>query len=344
MRSFLFCHIDLVTHVTDFPLLHRPRRLRKSAALRTLVRETVVSPNQCVLPLFITAETNTVRPVSSLPGHFQWSTDRLEAELDTLEAAGIHSVLLFGLPLSKDETGTQAWNAVGPVPRAAAVIRKHLPNALIIADVCLCEYTTHGHCGPLRARDGAVQNDETIALLGKAAVTYADAGVDVVAPSAMMDGQVHAIRSALNAAGHQDVPIMSYAAKYASAFYGPFREAAGSVPASGDRRGYQMDFANAREAMREVALDVAEGADILMVKPAGAYLDIIRAVRDRFDLPLAAYQVSGEFAMITAAAERGWLDEARAGMESLTAIKRAGADIIITYFAKQVAGWNAQLA
>ncbi|MGV3709142.1 MAG: porphobilinogen synthase [Gemmatimonas sp.] len=324
----------------DAGLTYRPRRLRRTGALRSLVREHRVSVEDCVLPLFITAEQNTVNPIGSMRGHSQHSVDRLPAELDALSASGVSSVILFGIPSTKDATGTHAWNPQGPVPRAIREIKRRSPDTVVMADVCLCEYTDHGHCGVLQGADGQVLNDSTLTLLARAAVAYADAGADMIAPSAMMDGQVAAIREGLDDAGHRDIPIMAYSAKYASAFYGPFRDAAGSTPSFGDRRAYQMDPPNAREALYEVALDLEEGADIIMVKPAGAYLDIIRQTRDQMDRPLAAYQVSGEYAMILAAAERGWLDEERAAMESLTAIKRAGADIIITYFAKQVQQWT----
>lgn len=309
--------------------------------MRALVREHRVSVHDCVLPLFITGASNTVHAIGSMRGHAQHSVDRLPAELDALAASQVSSVILFGIPTEKDATGSQAANPSGPVPRAIAAIKRRAPDIVVMADVCLCEYTTHGHCGVLDADGGTVLNDESLAGLARAAVAYADAGADVIAPSAMMDGQVAAIRDALDRAGHTDVPIMAYSAKYASAFYGPFRDAAGSTPSFGDRRGYQMDPPNAREALYEVSLDLQEGADIIMVKPAGAYLDIIRQTRDAMDRPLAAYQVSGEYAMIVAAAERGWIDESRAALESLTAIKRAGADIILTYFAKQVAAWTA---
>jgi porphobilinogen synthase len=325
-------------------LLHRPRRLRGTGAMRALVRETHFSSADCVLPLFVTAEHDVSRPIGSMPGHSQLSVDQLPREVDSIVEAGVPAVILFGIPLEKDATGTGAWSADGPVPRAIQAIRNRAPETLVIADVCMCEYTSHGHCGTLHDDTGHVMNDVTLESLGRAAVAYADAGVDIVAPSAMMDGQVAAIRRALDAAGHTAVPIMAYSAKYASAFYGPFRDAAGSTPSFGDRRGYQMDPGNAREAAREVELDVEEGADIIMVKPAGAYLDIIRQTRDTISKPIAAYQVSGEFAMIKAAAERGWIDEERAALESLIAIRRAGADIIITYFAKQVAGWQRNYA
>jgi porphobilinogen synthase len=318
----------------------RTRRLRRGAALRSMVAETRLSARQLVHPLFIRHGTLVESAIASMPGHAQRSVDRLAPDVDDALALGIPAMLLFGIPAEKDETGSHAWAASGPVPRAIAAIKRQHADAIVIADVCLCEYTSHGHCGVL-GDGGIVMNDETLPLLGRAAVAYADAGADIVAPSAMMDGQVRAIRGALDDAGHQDVAILSYAVKYASAFYGPFRDAAESAPAFGDRRGYQMDPANAREALREAALDVAEGADMLMVKPAGPYLDVVRAVRERFDLPLAAYQVSGEYAMLCAAAERGWLDARRATLESLLGIRRAGADLIITYAAKDAARWLA---
>jgi porphobilinogen synthase len=318
----------------------RPRRLRGSPALRAMVAESRLDVRQLVHPMFVREGSGVERPIASMPGHAQRSVDRLPAELDETFALGVPAVLLFGIPEQKDDGGSGAWSAGGPVPRAIAAIRQRHAGAVIVADVCLCEYTSHGHCGVL-AND-TVDNDATLPLLARAAVAYADAGADVVAPSAMMDGQVAAIRRALDDAGHGNVAILSYAVKYASAFYGPFREAAESAPAFGDRRAYQMDPPNVREALREAALDVAEGADMLMVKPAGPYLDVIRAVRERVDLPLAAYQVSGEYAMIKAAAERGWLDERRAALEALLGIRRAGADMIITYFARQAARWLAE--
>jgi porphobilinogen synthase len=320
-------------------LLHRPRRLRQNAAMRRMVRETQLSADDLIAPLFIADGQGIVRPISSMPGQAQRSVDRLDAEIDELMELRVPAVLLFGIPTHKDATGSSGWDSNGPVPRAIRAIKQRAPELLVIADVCLCEYTDHGHCGVLAGERGDVLNDPTLELLAKEAVAYADAGVDIVAPSAMMDGQVAAIRTGLDAAGHQNVPILAYAAKFASAFYGPFREAAESTPQFGDRRAYQMDPANGREALREVALDMAEGADMLMVKPAGAYLDVIRVVRERYELPLAAYQVSGEFAMIKAAAQNGWLDERRAALESLLAIRRAGADMIITYYAKDAARW-----
>jgi porphobilinogen synthase len=321
----------------------RPRRLRRTAALRRMVRETQLSADDLIAPLFIADGQGVVRPIGSMPGQAQRSVDRIDAEIDELAELRVPAVLLFGIPAHKDATGSSGWDPQGPVPRAIRAIKRRAPDMLVVADVCLCEYTDHGHCGVLADAPGQgdVLNDPTLELLARESVAYADAGVDIIAPSAMMDGQVAAIRAGLDAAGHINVPILSYAAKFASAFYGPFREAAESTPQFGDRRAYQMDHANAREALREVELDVAEGADMLMVKPAGAYLDIIRAVRERYDLPLAAYQVSGEFAMIKAAAQNGWLDERRAALESLMAIRRAGADMIITYYAKDAARWLA---
>lgn len=319
----------------------RPRRLRARSALRDLVSETRLEARQLAHPLFVRHGSGIERPIASLPGHAQRSVDRMGEDVDALVAAGVSTFLLFGIPEHKDVRGTGASDERGPVPRAIALIRERHSEAVVIADVCLCEYTSHGHCG-VPDEHGSVDNDATLPLLASAAVAYASAGADIVAPSAMMDGQVGAIRAALDAAGHGSTAILSYAVKYASAFYGPFREAAESAPSHGDRRGYQMDSRNAREALREAALDVREGADMLMVKPAGPYLDVLRQVRDRFSLPLAAYQVSGEYAMLKAAAERGWLDERRAALESLTAIRRAGADLIITYYAREAAQWLAE--
>jgi porphobilinogen synthase len=316
----------------------RPRRLRRTAALRDALGETTLRAAQLVHPLFVRDGLDTQRPIASMPGHAQRTVDRLDGEVDDLVELGIRSVLLFGIPDEKDEHGTGAWDPAGPVPRAIAELKRRDSAVTVIADVCLCEYTAHGHCGVLDERD-AVGNDATLPLLARAAVAYADAGADVVAPSAMMDGQVAAIRSALDDAGHAGVAILAYAVKYASAFYGPFRDAAQSTPAFGDRRAYQMAPPNAREALREAKLDEEEGADLLMVKPAGPYLDIIHRVRESTDLPVAAYQVSGEYAMLKAAAERGWIDEPRAAMESLLGIRRAGADLVITYYAKAAARW-----
>ncbi|ABQ90142.1 porphobilinogen synthase [Roseiflexus sp. RS-1] len=324
-------------------LIQRPRRLRRTPALRRMVRETTLSVDHLIAPLFIAAGSGIVRPIRSMPGHAQLSVDQLDLEINEIAELQIPAVLLFGIPAHKDPIGSSGWDPEGPVPQAIRAIKQRAPQLTVIADVCVCEYTSHGHCGILAETPGSgdVLNDPTLDILARCAVAYADAGADIVAPSAMMDGQVAAIRSALDAAGHTQVAILSYAAKFASAFYGPFREAAESTPAFGDRRAYQMDPANGREALREVDLDVAEGADMIMVKPAGAYLDIISAVRQRYHLPLAAYQVSGEYAMIKAAAQLGWLDERRAALESLIAIRRAGADMIITYFAKDAARWIA---
>ncbi|HEY0322676.1 MAG TPA: porphobilinogen synthase [Pyrinomonadaceae bacterium] len=314
-------------------LIHRPRRLRRRAPLRALVRETQLAREDFVLPFFVCSGEGVRREVPSMPGVHNLSVDQMVLEATTAYELGIQAVLLFGLPEGKDETATGAYAENGIVQQAIRALRRAVPEMIIIADTCLCEYTSHGHCGVVR--EGEVLNDETLSLLARTAVSQAEAGADIVAPSAMMDGQVAAIREGLDDAGFEQVPIMSYAVKYASAFYGPFREAADSAPAFGDRRAYQMDAANAREALREAELDYAEGADMLMVKPALPYLDILKAVRDRFDLPLAAYHVSGEYAMIKAAAERGWIDEERVMMETLTSIKRAGADIIITYYARE---------
>jgi porphobilinogen synthase len=316
-------------------LIHRPRRLRRREAVRAMVREARVGRENLVLPLFACAGSGVRREVSSMPGVFNLSVDEIAREAAAAHDEGVPAVILFGLPESKDETATGAYARDGVVQQAVRAVRRAAPEMLVATDTCLCEYTSHGHCGVVRG--GEVLNDESLELLARTAVSQAEAGTDVVAPSAMMDGQVGAIREALDAAGFDQVAIMSYAVKYASAFYGPFREAADSAPAFGDRRAYQMDAGNAREALREAELDYAEGADILMVKPALAYLDVLRMVRDRFDVPLAAYHVSGEYAMLKAAAARGWLDEQRAMMETLTSIRRAGADIIITYYAREAA-------
>lgn len=330
---------DAITKLGSVTPPERPRRTRRTAALRGFVRETQMHVRDFIHPLFIVEGSNVSKDIATMPGHAQLSVDKLAAELAEIQKLGITSVLLFGIPKHKDATGTGAFDANGPVPRAIREIKRLAPEMLVIADVCLCEYTSHGHCGVVRDESGVVINDETIPLLGAAAVCYAEAGADIVAPSAMMDGQVAAIRHALDEAGWSETPILSYAAKHASAFYGPFRDAAESPPSFGDRRAYQMDPANAREALREVQLDVDEGADMLMVKPAGSALDIIFQVRAHFPHPLVAYQVSGEYAMLKAAAQRGWLDEPRAALESLLAIKRAGADRIITYYAKEAARW-----
>ncbi len=316
-------------------IIHRPRRLRRSEHLRALVRETRLAPEDFILPLFACPGENVRREVTSMPGVFNLSVDEIAREATAAYEAGVRGVILFGLPEAKDETASGAYSDKGIVQQAARAVRKAVPDMVVIADTCLCEYTSHGHCGVIRK--GEVLNDETLELLARTAVSQAEAGADIVAPSAMMDGQVGAIREALDGSGLETVLIMSYAVKYASAFYGPFREAADSAPAFGDRRAYQMDAGNAREAMREAELDYTEGADILMVKPATAYLDILRQVRDRFDLPAAAYHVSGEYAMIKAAAQRGWIDERRVMLETLTCIKRAGADLILTYYATEAA-------
>ncbi len=314
-------------------LLHRPRRLRKSATLRALVRENKLTRDDFVLPLFVCAGSNVRREVSSMPGVFNLSVDEVTKEASAAFDVGVRSVILFGLPASKDELASGAYAEDGVVQQAIRSIRKASPEMLIMTDTCLCEYTSHGHCGVVRG--GEVLNDESLELLARTALAQAEAGADVVAPSAMMDGQVGAIRETLDDSGFENTAIMAYAVKYASAFYGPFREAADSTPAFGDRRAYQMDPPNAREAMREAELDYSEGADILMVKPATVYLDILKMVRDRFDVPIAAYHVSGEYALIKAAAQKGWIDEARVMLETLTSIKRAGADIILTYYARE---------
>ena len=314
---------------------YRPRRLRRSDALRRMVRETRVVAEQLVQPLFVVPGTAVEKPIASMPGIAQQSVDRAAEDCRRLADAGVPAVLLFGVPERKDARGSGAIAADGIIPRALDAIRRAAPGLILMTDVCLCEYTDHGHCGVLRGEE--VDNDATLPLLAAEAVAHARAGADLVAPSDMMDGRVAAIRQALDEAGFAHLPIMSYAAKFASALYGPFREAAESTPQFGDRRGYQMDAANAEEALREVALDIAEGADIVMVKPALHYLDLVRRVKERFGYPVAAYHVSGEYSMVKAAAARGWLDEERVVDETLLAIRRAGADIIITYFARDVA-------
>ncbi|MFC1526596.1 porphobilinogen synthase [Candidatus Latescibacterota bacterium] len=313
----------------------RPRRLRRTPRLRSMVRETHLRVDDLVLPLFACPGEGVRRDIGAMPGTAQMSVDVLVEECRAVADLGIPAIILFGIPPAKDGTGTAGYDPEGIVPLAIEGIRRAQLDLTVIADVCLCEYTDHGHCGVLT--DGEVDNDATVELLARAALTYAEAGADVVAPSDMMDGRVGRLRQVLDAAGFESVPIMSYAAKYASAFYGPFREAAESAPQFGDRRSYQMDPPNAREAMREIALDLEEGADIIMIKPALSYLDILREARQRFDVPLAAYNVSGEYSMIKAAAARGWVDEARVRDEVLVSIKRAGADMILTYFAKDVA-------
>ena len=314
--------------------------MRATATLRRMVRETRLSPDQLILPLFAVTGVDVERPIQALPGQSHQSPDVLARRAKAAFDAGIPAVLLFGIPDHKDAAATGAHESNGVVQTAIAAIKASVPDIAVITDVCLCAYTDHGHCGVVV--DGAVDNDLSLELIARTATSHADAGADIVAPSDMMDGRVGAIRAALDAAGHPTTAILSYAVKYASAFYGPFREAAGSAPGFGDRRGYQMDPANAREALREVAQDAAEGADMVMVKPAATYLDVIQSVRAATELPLAAYHVSGEFAMLKAAAERGWLDERDAALETLTAIRRAGADLIITYFAEDVARWLAE--
>lgn len=314
-----------------FPV-DRPRRLRATESLRRLVRETRLAPENFILPLFVVEGEGIRKEISSMPGNHQMSVDHLVRECEEVRSLGIGGIILFGIPKHKDEEASEAYNPAGITQEAVRAIKAAVPDLLVITDVCNCEYTSHGHCGKIV--NGEVDNDTTLEWLAAAAVTHAQAGADIVAPSDMMDGRVAAIRAALDQAGFAHTPILSYAAKYASAFYGPFREAAESAPQFGDRRGYQMDPANAREALREMDLDLDEGADMLMVKPAGPYLDILRLARDRYDVPLAAYQVSGEFSMIMAAARNGWIDLDRAMIESLTSIRRAGADFILTYFAK----------
>ncbi len=322
--------------MATFPQL-RLRRTRRTETLRALVRETRVDIGDLVYPLFVVEGRGVKQEIASMPGAFRFSVDLLPAEVEEIAKLGIPAVLLFGIPENKDEVGSEAYQRQGIVQQAIRVIKRAVPELLVVTDVCLCEYTSHGHCGIIV--DGSVDNDQTLVLLARTAMSHAEAGADIIAPSDMMDGRVKAIREKLDEEKFQHIPILSYAAKYTSAFYGPFREAAESAPQFGDRRAYQMDPPNVREALREVEQDIAEGADIIMVKPALAYLDVIRRVRDTFDYPLAAYNVSGEYAMVKAAAQRGWLDERRTIEEILTAIKRAGADIIITYHAKEFSRW-----
>lgn len=318
----------------SFPI-HRPRRLRMNHVIRAMVRESRLSPDDLICPLFVTFGKGVKNKISSMPGCFQMSVDEIVKEAKKVHALGIPAIILFGIPEHKDERGTEAYNPKGVVQRAIKAIKDKVPELVVITDVCMCEYTSHGHCGVIKK--GNVLNDPTLELLAKEALSHARAGADMVAPSDMMDGRVAAIRKILDIHGFQDTPVMSYAAKYSSAFYGPFREAAESTPSFGDRRSYQMDPANRREALKEVALDIDEGADIVMVKPALSYLDIISDVKESFDLPVAAYNVSGEYSMVKAAAKLGWIDETRVMMEILTSIKRAGADLILTYHAVDAA-------
>ncbi|HEX6301049.1 MAG TPA: porphobilinogen synthase [Acidimicrobiia bacterium] len=320
--------------MSEYPTV-RSRRLRRTEPIRRQVAQTRLHPASFVLPLFVVPGGGVANPIGSMPGHFQLSVDELTPVVKEAAAVGVGGVILFGIPESKDETGSAAWDPHGPVPEAIRVIKHGVSDLAVWADVCLCEYTSHGHCGVLNGE--TVDNDRTLPLLAEAAAVYAEAGADVIAPSDMMDGRVAAIRQALDAAGHQELAVCSYSAKYASAYYGPFREAAESAPGFGDRRTHQMDPPNGREALTEVALDLAEGADMVMVKPAGPYLDVIAAVRSRVDVPVVAYQVSGEYSMIEAAAAQGWIDGERVMLESLTAIARAGAGITLTYFATRAA-------
>ncbi len=325
--------------MADLPrALHRPRRLRRTAALRALVRETSVETDRLVQPLFVREDPRTDANIPSMPGILRRTVDEATAEAEELAGLGVPAVILFGLPAQKDSLGQGAYDEHGVVQEAIRAIKDAAPEVVVMSDVCLCEYTDHGHCGVVRG--GRIDNDVSVELLAKTAVSQARAGADLVAPSAMMDGQVAAIRAALDREGFEETGILAYAAKHASAFYGPFREAAGSAPRFGDRRSYQKDPANLRESLREIALDLEEGADIVMIKPALAYLDVIRAARERFDAPLAAYAVSGEYSLIKAAAERGWIDERAVVEETLIAIRRAGADLILTYHAKDFARWR----
>ncbi|MGE0102281.1 MAG: porphobilinogen synthase [Blastocatellales bacterium] len=317
-------------------LIQRPRRLRRSAAIREMVRETRLDPADLIYPLFVCPGEGVRREISSMPGVFNLSIDELVKEAEATRHDGIRSIIVFGLPETKDAEGSQAWAEDGITQRAIRAVKREVKDLVVMADTCLCEYTSHGHCGPIS--DGDVDNDATLELLAKTAVSQARAGADIIAPSGMMDGMIASIREGLDGAGMTNIPILSYAVKYASAYYGPFREAADSAPQFGDRRSYQMDPPNIREALREAELDIEQGADMLMVKPALPYLDVISAVRENFNLPLAAYQVSGEYAQIKAAGRLGWIDEERVMMESLISIKRAGADLILTYFARDVAG------
>jgi porphobilinogen synthase len=317
-----------------FPI-NRPRRLRKNENIRRLVRETDLTVDDLIYPIFIEDGNNIKKEIPSMPGIYRWSLDRVDQELEEVVYLGIPAVLLFGIPSHKDEVGSDTWNEEGIIQRTIRYIKKNYPQLYVITDVCFCEYTSHGHCGVLHNHD--VDNDLTLENTKKQVISHAKAGVDMVAPSGMMDGVVRTIRDALDSSGFKDIPIMAYSAKYASSYYGPFREAADSTPAFGDRKTYQMDPSNRLEALREVKMDIEEGADIVMVKPALSYLDIIRDIKNNFNIPLAAYNVSGEYSMIKAAGKMGWIDEKKVMMESLISMKRSGADIIITYFAKEVA-------
>ena len=311
---------------------HRPRRLRRTEALRDLVRETRLTARALIYPLFVCPGTKVKDEIKSMPGSYRWSVDLLVEECKAVHGLGIPAVILFGIPAKKDEVGSEAHDPEGIVQRAVRAIKRAVPGLIVICDLCLCEYTSHGHCGVVKGSE--IDNDSTLELLAKAALAQAEAGADIVAPSDMMDGRVARVRAALDARGFNQIPILAYSAKYASGFYGPFREAADSTPQFGDRRSHQMDPANQREAMREIALDIEEGADIIMIKPALPYLDVIALARRQFDVPIAAYQVSGEFSLIEAAARMGWIDRERIILETLTSIQRAGADMILTYFAK----------
>ncbi len=338
----------LLQKTASFPLV-RTRRLRRTTALQRMVRETALSPDDFIYPLFVRTGENIKKPITSMPGQYQWSVDQVIGEVKSAATLGIPAVILFGIPASKDECGSDNYDPNGIVPTAIRAIKAAVPEMMVISDMCFCEYTDHGHCGIINqpGRDhytehlpeGYLLNDPTLEILGRASVIHAEAGADMIAPSGMIDGMVGAIRTALDSAKFHHIPVMSYAAKYASGFYGPFRDAAESPPQFGDRSQYQMDPANKREALKEVALDVAEGADMLMVKPALPYLDILSAIRAQYDLPIAAYQVSGEYAMLHAAAQNGWIDLKRCALESLLSIKRAGADMILTYFAKDAVEW-----
>lgn len=320
----------------SFPT-HRMRRIRQNPALRNLIRETVLNVNDLIYPLFIVPGRGVKKEISAMPGNYHYSVDMLKGEIDVISALGINAVLLFGLPEYKDETGSSAYQSDGIVQRAIRAIKEANPELAVVPDVCLCEYTSHGHCGIIK--DGQVDNDSTLKVLQQVALSYGEAGADLIAPSDMMDGRVQAIREILDRNGFINLPILAYAAKYASGFYGPFREAADSAPQFGDRSSYQMDPANGDEALREIAADIEEGADLIMVKPALSYLDVISRARESFNIPIVAYNVSGEYAMVKAAAARGWVDGKRVTLEILTSIKRAGADAIISYHAKEVAEW-----